>query len=57
MIGMKIALTGLIVMTCSLAAIKAIGKFPGGLSALALVTLFFGGAVSAVAGLLWSIWE
>ena len=58
MIGMKIALTGLILLAVSVIAIKGYGsKEPSLPMQLLQVAMFISGLSSAVAGLIYSIWS
>jgi hypothetical protein len=56
LLGLKIALTGLIVMIVAWLAMVQVGKWPGMALGLPLVVAFLGGGVAAVAGLLVAIW-
>ena len=56
LLGMKIALTGLIVMIVAWLSIFHIGKWPGLALGLPLVVAFLGGGLAAVAGALVAIW-
>lgn len=58
MIGLKIALTGLVVLAIAYFFIKAIGSAtPGILISIPLICMWFGGVLAIIAGLIVAIWS
>lgn len=57
MIGMKLMVTGLLLVFTASIFIKAIGKYPGPVVGAPLVFAWIGGAAMIVFGLLAAIWQ
>ncbi len=57
MLGLKIAVTGVLLVMVTCVAIHAIGKkMPSMWVALPILAVFFGALVATVGGFLWWVW-